>query len=74
MIDKLAQAEVLKLPAMEGGPGHGGGPKKFAINPLTPMDHSRARFRPGVVQEHPPAPHASAGLSAAASDAACTVA
>jgi len=27
-----------------------------------------------VVREHPPAPHASAGLSAAASDAAFTVA
>ena len=32
-------------------------------------------FRPpDVVQEHPPAPHASARLSAAASDAACTAA
>jgi hypothetical protein len=54
----------------------GGGSRKiFEINPeplWTIVEHA---FRPpDVVQEHPPAPHASARLSAAASDAACTAA
>ena len=59
------------------GRAWGGGPEEnFAINPKrlwTIVEDPD--FRPAdVVQEHPPAPHASAGLSAAASDAAFTVA
>ena len=53
----------------------GGSQKIFEINPKplwTIVEHA---FRPpDVVQEHPRAPHASARLSAAASDAACTAA